>query len=71
MSLYGPLARLEEERRLRQLRALDIEFDQIIHNLDAVKKVNEEAYQAKRALLEQSTKFQAPQAPKSKPKKKR
>ena len=55
MSLYGPLAKLEEERRLRRLAELERKFKTTIQHMEAVEKVNEEAYRAKRAVLEASS----------------
>jgi hypothetical protein len=56
MSLYGPLAKLEEERRLRRLAELDKKFKTTIQHMAAVEKVNEDAYKAKRAVLEEASK---------------
>jgi hypothetical protein len=55
MSLYGPLQKLEEERRRRRLEELDRKFKTTIKHMEAVEKVNEEAYKAKKAVLENAS----------------
>jgi hypothetical protein len=52
MSLYGPLAKLEEERRQRRLQELDLKWKLTIRHMEEVQRVNEEAYRAKKAVME-------------------
>lgn len=63
MSLYGPLAKLEEDRRRRRLEELDRKFKMTIQHIEAVERVNEAAYKAKKAVIEQASKHSAPQRP--------
>lgn len=60
MSLYGPLQKLEEERRNRRLRELDMRFDATLQHMHEVGKVHEDAYQAKKAILESGKHRQPP-----------
>lgn len=52
MSLYGPLARLEEERRARRMQELEMKFRLSLQHIEELRKVNEDAYQAKKAVIE-------------------
>jgi hypothetical protein len=52
MSLYGPLAKLEEERRQRRLQELELKWQLTIRHMEEVQKVNEETYRAKKAVME-------------------
>lgn len=52
MSLYGPLAKMEEDRRRRNAEELNKKFQALIKGIDQVKKVSEDAGRAKQAIYE-------------------
>jgi hypothetical protein len=60
MSLYGPLAKLEEERRRRKTEDLNRRFDATLRHMDALVGVNEEAYKAKKAVFAAAKRSEPP-----------
>jgi hypothetical protein len=63
MSLYGPLAKLEEERRRRKIDDLNRRFEATIRHMVAIEKVNDEAYKAKKAVMEAAVTRRPPLSP--------
>lgn len=56
MSLYGPLMRLEEERRRRRIEDLDKKFKATIRHLEEIKKANDDFYKAKKVIFDSQKK---------------
>jgi hypothetical protein len=61
MSLYGPLVKLEEERRRRRLQELDARFQMSVERLDQIQKINEEFYEAKKKLMSSAERPKEPE----------